>query len=87
MGKHAYLIVANSNLSVVRTALRLIDDIRNDIYLLIDKKSRITEDVVKSSSSDVKISNLYVITCFIVNCGVFSNRSYFEIIRESNLFR
>ena len=69
MGKHAYLIVANSNLSVVRTALRLIDDIRNDIYLLIDKKSRITEDVFKSISSDVKISNLHVIACFIVNCG------------------
>lgn len=55
MSKHAYLIVANSNLSVVRTALRLIDDIRNDIYLLIDKKSRFTEDTLKLISSDKRI--------------------------------
>lgn len=47
MCKHAYLIVVNSILSVVRTALRLIDDIRNDIYLLIDKKLRFSEDTLK----------------------------------------
>lgn len=51
MSKHAYLIVVNSILSVVRTALRLIDDIRNDIYLLIDKKSRFSEDTLKINSS------------------------------------
>lgn len=67
MSKHAYLIVANSNLSVVRTALRLIDDIRNDIYLLIDKKSRFTEDTLKLISSDVRMSNLFITNCFTVN--------------------
>ena len=35
MGKHAYLIATNSNLSVVRTCLRMIDDKRNDIYLCL----------------------------------------------------
>lgn len=69
MSKHAYLIVANSNLSVVRTALRLIDDIRNDIYLLIDKKSRFTEDTLKLISSDVRMSNLFITSCFTVNWG------------------
>lgn len=72
MSKHAYLIVANSNLSVVRTALRLIDDIRNDIYLLIDKKSRFTEDTLKLISSDVRMSNLFITNCFTVNWGGYS---------------
>lgn len=48
MGKHAYLIAANSNLSVVRTCLRMIDDKRNDIYLLFDKKSRFSEEIIQS---------------------------------------
>lgn len=69
MCKHAYLIVVNSILSVVRTALRLIDDIRNDIYLLIDKKSRFTEDTLKLISSDVRMSNLFITNCFTVNWG------------------
>ncbi len=48
MGKHAYLIATNSNLSVVRTCLRMIDDKRNDIYLLFDKKSRFSEEIIQS---------------------------------------
>ena len=75
MSKHAYLIVANSNLSVVRTALRLIDDIRNDIYLLIDKKSRFIEDTLKLISSDVRMSNLFITNCFTVNFGGGIHRS------------
>ncbi|MCJ2381161.1 hypothetical protein MUN53_11130 [Parabacteroides sp. AGMB00274] len=85
MSKHAYLIVANSNLSVVRTALRLIDDIRNDIYLLIDKKSRFTEDTLKLISSDVRMSNLFITNCFTVNWGgVFTDRSNIEVVRNGN---
>ena len=86
MSKHAYLIVANSNLSVVRTALRLIDDIRNDIYLLIDKKSRFIEDTLKLISSDVRMSNLFITNCFTVNFwgGVFTDRSNIEVVRNGN---
>lgn len=66
MEKHAYLIIANKNWRQVELLLNLIDDIRNDIYLMIDKKAKLTSDeqsrlkkaVTKSKlmvSSDLKI--------------------------------
>ena len=39
MGKHAYLIIANRNPNQLNTLISTLDDSRNDIYLLIDKKS------------------------------------------------
>ncbi len=36
--KHAYLIMAHNNLSILEKTLKLLDDDRNDIYLHIDKK-------------------------------------------------
>lgn len=39
--KHAYLIIAHNNLRILNILLELIDDPRNDIYLLIDKKSKL----------------------------------------------
>lgn len=39
MGKHAYLIIANRNPNQLNLLLNTLDDSRNDIYLLIDKKS------------------------------------------------
>jgi hypothetical protein len=43
MHKHAYMIVANANFNVVETCLHMIDDPRNDIYLLLDSKSRVSQ--------------------------------------------
>ena len=37
--KHAYLIMAHHNYEQLRTLISLLDDIRNDIYLHIDKKA------------------------------------------------
>ncbi len=39
MGKYAYLIIANRNPNQLNLLLNTLDDSRNDIYLLIDKKS------------------------------------------------
>lgn len=39
MGKHAYLIIANRNPNQLNLLLNTLDDSRNDIYLLIDKKA------------------------------------------------
>ena len=44
MKKHAYLIVANSNFKVVESCLRMIDDPRNDVYLLMDKKTHVSDE-------------------------------------------
>ena len=38
MDKHAYLIIAHNNFSVLKKLLELIDDYRNDIYIHLDKK-------------------------------------------------
>lgn len=39
MQKHAYLIIANRNPGQLQTLLTLLDDSRNDIYLLVDRKA------------------------------------------------
>ena len=39
MKRHAYLIIANRKPEQVQTLLTLLDDSRNDIYLLVDQKS------------------------------------------------
>lgn len=36
--KHAYLIMAHSNFSILKKLLKLLDDRRNDIFIHIDKK-------------------------------------------------
>ena len=76
MAKHAYLIVANSNLLVLRTCLRMIDDARNDIYLLLDKKAGIREDIIESLKGEVILSKMVVSNSLSINWGgVFSDRS------------
>lgn len=41
MKKHAYLIIAHSEPEILKILLSMLDDDRNDIYLHIDKKSRV----------------------------------------------
>ena len=38
MGKHAYLIIAHNQFSLLTKLLKCLDDERNDIYIHIDKK-------------------------------------------------
>lgn len=38
MNKHAYCIIAHNDKFCLETLLNLLDDKRNDIFLLIDKK-------------------------------------------------
>lgn len=40
MKKHAYLITAYNNWEILRRQIGLLDDERNDIYLMIDKKTK-----------------------------------------------
>lgn len=39
MNKHAYLIIAYNNREALKKLVRLIDYVRNDIYIHIDKKA------------------------------------------------
>lgn len=57
MGKHAYCIIAHRDPYCLRTLISLIDDKRNDIYILIDKKS----DFDQFKGLESKHSNLIII--------------------------
>lgn len=46
MTKHAYLIMAHNEFSLLRKLILLLDDSRNDIFIHVDKKSK---EFVKSS--------------------------------------
>ena len=48
--RHAYLFLAHSNLSVMKAALRMVDDPRNDVFIYIDGKEVAEQDFVCSKS-------------------------------------
>jgi hypothetical protein len=43
MAKHAYLMMAHDNFKVLKLALSIIDDSRNAIYLMVDRKSGVVD--------------------------------------------
>ena len=60
MLKHAYLIVANGNFSVVKACLKMIDDARNDIFLLLDSKAKVSTEIQKQLKRCVDKSNIEI---------------------------
>ncbi|TPR25187.1 glycosyltransferase [Apilactobacillus timberlakei] len=75
--KHAYLIIANRNAKQLQILIDTIDDQRNDIYLLFDKKTE-----MYSCSFYTKFSNLYVLPPIKIYWGSFS-----LVQAEINLFK
>ncbi len=69
MTKHAYLIAANANLQVLEVCLELLDDARNDIFLIFDKKSHITIECKEALKSKVKQANFKILDDIIINWG------------------
>lgn len=68
--RHAYLITAHSNVELLKITFKLIDDERNDIYLLIDKKSKYyDQNVFFDLRMILKKSNLTVLPPINVNWG------------------
>lgn len=57
--KHAILILAHDNTSVVKTAMKILDDARFTFYLFIDKKSKYSakEFIPKLNNSLCKVLN------------------------------
>lgn len=47
MNKHAYLIIAHNEPEVLRTLLAMLDDVRNDIFVHIDRRARFVYESVK----------------------------------------
>ena len=55
--KHAYLVIAHNEKEVLEYLIKSIDDVRNDIYINIDKKSKeLNENEI---ASILKFSNIY----------------------------
>lgn len=82
MKKHAYLIMAHNNPYILKKLLNLIDDKRNDIYLHIDKKSKLFN--VQEINNIVKNSNLYFTKRIDVRWGDFSQiECEYLLLKES----
>lgn len=77
MKEHAYLIIANRNPEQVRTLLTLLDDSRNDIYLLVDQKSP-TFPV----KFQLNYANFFNLDSLLINWGDYS-----QIVAEMSLFK
>lgn len=69
MCNHAYIITANSNFKVLETSLRMIDDERNDVFVLFDKKARISDNTVKKLQACLEQSKLVVLDEIVINWG------------------
>lgn len=77
MKKHAYLIIANRNFDQLQILLSLLDDYRNDIYILIDKTS--AEERISLVCNK---STLYMLPEIPIYWGDFS-----QVQAELNLFK
>jgi len=100
MEKHAYLVMAHNNFQQLRFLLSLLDDERNDIFLLIDKKSEVSESVLESlkkccSKSIVTLVERINISwggysvikaeLLLLRAAVLNNYSYYHLISGSDL--
>ncbi|MGG4036986.1 beta-1,6-N-acetylglucosaminyltransferase [Heyndrickxia ginsengihumi] len=59
MNRHAYLIIAHNHFEQLGVLVRMLDDIRNDIFLHIDKKVKNFD--FDNLRSKVKYSNVYLV--------------------------
>ncbi|MBR5296963.1 MAG: glycosyl transferase [Parabacteroides sp.] len=68
--KHAYLIIAHNDFDILEKTLKLLDDVRNDFYIHIDKKvQNFSFDKFKTLT---KFSNIYFIERVDARWGDFS---------------
>lgn len=80
--KHAYLIIAHSNFKILKIMLEMIDDERNDIYLLIDKKTKNIK--IYEIIDVVKKSKIYVLDRMKINWGGYSQiKAVIKLLEEA----
>lgn len=70
--KHAYLIIANNKYDQLSFLLKLLDNERNDFYILIDRKSSFTDNDKLIINEAVRHSNIYFVKRIPVYWGDFS---------------
>lgn len=85
MGKHAYLIAANANFKVLALCLRMLDDPRNDIYLLLDAKAKVPAEQKKKLLQAVNYSKCSLLMEKVVNWGGYSQiQAVLDLLRAAN---
>lgn len=70
--KHAFLIIAHNNWALLNRLLKKIDHPNNDIYLHIDKKSQLEQQVIFDIETACNYSSIKFIKRNKVNWGGFS---------------
>lgn len=71
--KHAYLITANGNFSVLNSCLKMLDYESNDIYITFDKKTFKSSNDVRNIITPLAKANLDVDFQVINWGGIFSS--------------
>ncbi|GLG91701.1 beta-1,6-N-acetylglucosaminyltransferase [Sellimonas catena] len=61
--KHAYLIMAHGNWKILKILLMLLDDEKNDIYLHVDSKSKMPDEI-KNVLKKSKFIKIKAIKCY-----------------------
>lgn len=81
--KHAYLIIAHNKFNMLITLIEQLDDVRNDIYIHIDKKAEnVPYDKIKNSVSN---SNIYFVKSINVIWGHYSQiECEMELLKAAN---
>ncbi len=82
--KHAYLILVHKNWEQLRKLIELIDDERNDIFLHIDRKSRISADEMRRISQVAVHSNITMVKRHRISWGGYSIvKAEFELLNTA----
>lgn len=80
--KHAYLIIAHNEPKLFHVLLKCLDDIRNDLFVLIDKKSELNQFVFHPL-----YSNIYYVDRIDIRWGDYSQVEAELLLMESAISR
>jgi len=95
MSKHAYLLLNHGNHLVVEACIRMIDDPRNDIFVLADQEERSYYSQLKTQYSKIVVldTNVKITWCGTIWEGMFEliktaskgHYGYYHLLSESDL--
>lgn len=71
-GKIAYLIIAHNKFKQLLYLVRLLDNVHNDIFILIDKKANIDDEIIKTIKHATTFSNIFFIKRIKIYWGDYS---------------
>ena len=83
MDKHAYIIMAHTNYDQLLKLLACLDDLRNDLYLHLDRKFDLSDDQIDELKHSTKQANVILVPRQMVAWGGYSQIDcYVGIIHE-----